>query len=71
MLLPRLLPPFVDGDKRTAITAAGLLLEYNGRPFTAINEELEKFARSALTKDPTVDWTARWIRSHNRPLEEK
>lgn len=39
--------PFVDGNKRTAITATGLFLEYNGRRFTATNEELEAFTREA------------------------
>lgn len=63
--------PFVDGNKRTAITSAGLLLEYNGRTFTATNEELEQFTRSVVTEDPTVDETARWIRAHSRPLEEE
>lgn len=39
--------PFVDGNKRTAITAAGLFLEHNGRRLTATNEELEAFTRAA------------------------
>lgn len=63
--------PFVDGNKRTAITSAGLFLEYNGRAFTATNEELEQFTRSVVTEDPTVDETARWIRAHSRPLQEE
>lgn len=63
--------PFVDGNKRTAITAAGLFLEYNGRSFTATNEELEQFTRSVVTEDPSVDETARWIRAHSRPLDEE
>lgn len=63
--------PFVDGNKRTAITSAGLFLEYNGRAFTATNEELEQFTRSVVTDDPTVDETARWIRAHSRPLQEE
>lgn len=63
--------PFVDGNKRTAITAAGLFLEYNGRTFTATNEELEQFTRSVVTEDPSVDETARWIRTHSWPLDEE
>mgnify|MGYP006291241825 CR=1 FL=1 len=62
--------PFVDGNKRTAITAAGLFLEYKGRAFTATNEELEQFTRSVITEDPTVEETARWIQAHSRRLEE-
>lgn len=62
--------PFVDGNKRTAITAAGLFLEYNGRNFTATNEELEQFTRSVVTEDPSVGETARWIREHSRPRKE-
>ncbi|MBN2148007.1 MAG: type II toxin-antitoxin system death-on-curing family toxin, partial [Anaerolineales bacterium] len=34
---------FVDGNKRTAITAAGLFLLLNGYRLTANNQELEDF----------------------------
>lgn len=34
---------FVDGNKRTAITAAGLFLRLNGYRMTADNQQLEKF----------------------------
>lgn len=57
--------PFVDGNKRTAITAAGLFLEENGRRLTAGNEELEHFTRSVITDDPTVEETATWFRENS------
>jgi len=62
--------PFSDGNKRTGITAAGLFLEYNGRTFTATNDELEQFTRSVITEDPSVEEMSRWIRGHSRQSEE-
>ena len=35
--------PFLDGNKRTDITAAGLFLQLNGYQLTASNDKLESF----------------------------
>ena len=37
--------PFVDGNKRTALTATGLFLELNGHTLTANNEQVLDFVR--------------------------
>lgn len=55
--------PFVDGNKRTAIAAAGLMLRRNGRPLAATQEELFDFTMQMATgaaglKDAR-DWLAR------------
>ncbi len=38
--------PFVDGNKRTGIAAAGIFLLQNNRRLTATNQELEAFTFS-------------------------
>jgi len=56
--------PFVDGNKRTGITAAGLFLRINGRRLTASNQDLEHFtlqvAQGALDFPAIVGWLQRY-----------
>lgn len=54
--------PFVDGNKRTAITSTGLFLEQNGRRFTATNEELEAFTREAAADSHGLEELAARVR---------
>ncbi len=62
-------PPFVDGNERTAITAAGLFLEYNGRRLTATNDELEAFTREAAGGSHELEELAGRIRELSRRVE--
>jgi death-on-curing protein len=52
--------PFVDGNKRTAITSAALFLRMNGYRLIVENEEMVWFtlacAQSQLSFDGIVDW---------------
>lgn len=52
--------PFVDGNKRTAITAAALFLRMNGYRLIIENEEMVRFtlacAQSQLSFDEIADW---------------
>jgi death-on-curing protein len=52
--------PFVDGNKRTAITSAALFLRMNGYRLIVENEEMVWFtlacAQSQLSFDEIVDW---------------
>lgn len=52
--------PFVDGNKRTGIVAAGLFLLRNGYRLSASNAELEKFtyltAQSQLSLEDIAGW---------------
>lgn len=59
--------PFVDGNKRTGVAAAGLFLTRNGFELTASNEELEAFAISVAEKRTTFDNMARWWEVHSKP----
>lgn len=52
--------PFVDGNKRTAITSAGMFLWINGYRLTVENSEMVRFtlacAQSQLSLPEIVDW---------------
>ena len=52
--------PFVDGNKRTAITAAGIFLRLNGYRLMVENDEMVRFtlacAQSHLSLDEISDW---------------
>lgn len=56
--------PFVDGNKRTAITAAGLFLLQNGRRLQTTNEILEQFTLRVVNERPSLDDIAAWFRTH-------
>ena len=51
---------FVDGNKRTAITAVGLFLRLNGYRLAASNQELEDFtlqcAQHLVSLDQMIQW---------------
>ena len=56
--------PFVDGNKRVGITAAGLFLRRNGQRLTATNTELEQFTLQAARSELAVEEIAAWLRNH-------
>lgn len=57
--------PFVDGNKRVGVTAAGLFLRFNNQQLTASNAELEQFALQAARSELDVEEIAAWLRSHS------
>jgi death-on-curing protein len=61
--------PFVDGNKRTGIAAAGILLQLNGYRLTATNEELESFTMSAARGLEEVPEIASWLEEHSMKIE--
>jgi death-on-curing protein len=59
--------PFIDGNKRTAITATGVFLEINGFRLETTQKELERFTlRVATRKMGSVD-TRNWLEQHVVP----
>jgi death-on-curing protein len=60
--------PFIEGDKRTAITAAALFLWRNGYQVTAANAELEQFAQWVILDRPKLSAIAGWIQSHTEAV---
>lgn len=60
--------PFVDGNKRTAIAAAGVFLERNGRRLTASNEEVERFTREAAHAHLPLDEITSWFEKNSEEV---
>ena len=56
--------PFLDGNKRTGITAAALLLLRNGYQLTADNDELERFTFAVVNGQHSLEEVAAWFRSN-------
>lgn len=56
--------PFVDGNKRTAITAAALFLHQNGYRLQATNNAVERFALMVADERPSLDEIATWFRDN-------
>jgi death-on-curing protein len=56
--------PFIDGNKRAAITAAALFLVRNGYHLNVDNVELEYFMLSVVNDRPALDEVAAWFRAH-------
>jgi death-on-curing family protein len=56
--------PFVDGNKRTGIVAAGLCLQINGYRLTAPDTKLETFTLEVARAQKNIDEIAAWFRDH-------
>jgi death-on-curing protein len=59
--------PFVDGNKRTAITAAALFLRGNGRSLQTSNLELEQFTFHVVNDHPPLEEIAAWFEKNAQP----
>lgn len=57
--------PFVDGNKRVGITAAGLFLLRNEQRLTASNDELERFTLRVARSELSIEQITTWLRSHS------
>ena len=55
---------FIDGNKRTAVTAAAQFLYINGYELITSEEELEKFTLSIIEKKLDVDEIAEWLEKY-------
>jgi death-on-curing protein len=60
--------PFVDGNKRTAITAAGIFLQRNGCRLEASQDDLYGFTMAMASGTKGVKDAQEWLRAHARPL---
>jgi death-on-curing protein len=61
--------PFVDGNKRTGITAAALFLVRNSYRLTTTNPELEAFTRRVAEARPEIAEIADWLQAHSVSLK--
>ncbi len=53
--------PFVDGNKRSGIASAAMLLRLNGYQLTASNEEVEFFVLAIARGEESVEAIAEWL----------
>ncbi len=60
---------FVDGNKRTAIVAAGAFLLINGHILTADNGTLYEFVMGVAAGEIDEEGAAAFLRDHTVPLE--
>lgn len=60
--------PFVDGNKRTAITAASLFLLRNGFQVVADNAELEQFTMWVASDRPALNQVSGWFQANTESL---
>ena len=58
--------PFVDGNKRTGITAAAMFLRINNYFLTASNQEVETFVLSIASGEQTVESIMEWLKMHSK-----
>ncbi len=58
--------PFIDGNKRTALLSATVLLEINGYKFIAIKGELEDFAVQVAVEHLEIPVIAAWLKSRSK-----
>ena len=58
--------PFVDGNKRTGITAAVLFLRINNYSILVSNKELEDFTLAVANGKQTIETIVQWIVDHQK-----
>ena len=56
--------PFIDGNKRTAITAAGIFLRINGLQLTVGNEEMVRFTLACAQSQVSLAEMTAWFKQH-------
>jgi len=56
--------PFLDGNKRTAITATVLFLRLNGHSFVVDNEEMVRFTLECAQSRVKLDGITTWMEKH-------
>ena len=56
--------PFVDGNKRTAITATAMFLRQNGFVLQTTNEALEAFVMMVVGKRPSLENITVWLQEN-------
>jgi death-on-curing protein len=63
--------PFADGNHRTGVAAAALLMERNGRRLTADQNEMVRFAQGVAGEHHRIESMAEWFREHSEPVRGK
>jgi len=63
--------PFIDGNKRTAITAASVFLEDNGYKITAQRGRVEKFTLQVIHKKFDLKEISSWLKNNSKKIRRK
>jgi len=58
--------PFVDGNKRSAITCVGIFLMQNNYSLTATPKDLEDFAVQVAVEHLDIPVIAAWLQTHSK-----
>ncbi len=60
--------PFIDGNKRVGITAAGLFLRLNGYGLAASSADLGSFTMQVARSELVLAQISAWFRTHSAAL---
>jgi len=60
--------PFLDGNKRTGMSAAVVFLEDNGGKFSAKEGEVEHFALEIIRKKHDIPVIAKWLKTRTKQM---
>ncbi|MBI2355894.1 MAG: type II toxin-antitoxin system death-on-curing family toxin [Candidatus Doudnabacteria bacterium] len=60
--------PFIDGNKRVGMAAAGVFLENNGYFLDVENGQIEKMALKIAIKRLEAKAIASWLRKHSKKI---
>ena len=60
--------PFVDGNKRTAVTASSVFLENNGYKVEAKEGKIEEFALKVISDKLEIKEISAWFKKHSRKI---
>lgn len=63
--------PFVDGNKRTALVAAGIFLDFNGVDLDFRPAEAEQFLRRLAAGGLRFEEVGRWVEKHCAPRSRR
>ena len=63
--------PFIDGNKRTGLTAAAVFLENNGYRLAVRQGGVEQFALEIATEKLDMATIAAWFRRNSRKIRER
>jgi death-on-curing protein len=61
---------FLDGNKRTAITAASIFLQANGYTVTLDTDETETFILTVAQKGSDIQSIAAWLKERSRTIDK-
>lgn len=60
--------PFIDGNKRTALTSAGIFLQMNGYRLLNYHQDEITFALEVANKKMRIDSITMWLKQHSEPI---